>query len=90
MVTSPNSSDVPAVTASASVGIVPGHVYGPDPLIVTGTVMLLPALSVNVAGDTGGDEKLVAVSVKLEPGWRVSVVLTVGLVDAPRIANVPA
>ena len=53
MVTSPNNSDVPAVTASARVGIVPVAVYGPEPLIVTGTVIVLPALSVSVAGDTG-------------------------------------
>ena len=79
MVTSPNSSDVPAVTASAIVGIVPTAVYGPEPLIVTGTVMVLPWLSVSVTGDTGGDEKLVAVNVKLEPGCRVSFVVTVGV-----------
>jgi len=56
MVTSPNNSDVPAVTASARVGIVPVAVYGPDPLIVTGTVMVLPAVSVSVTGDAGALE----------------------------------
>ena len=76
MVTSPNSSDVPAVTASARVGIVPTAVYGPEPLIVTGTVMVLPWLSVSVTGDTGALAKLVAVNVNSVPGWRVSLVVT--------------
>ena len=69
---------MPAVTASARVGIVPTAVYGPEPLIVTGTVMVLPSLSVNVAGDTGALAKLVAVRVNDSPGCRVSVVVTVG------------
>jgi len=72
----PNGMLLPAVTASASVGIVPVAVYGPLPVIVTATVIgVMPVITspfvssgMSVTGDTGGAAKFVAVRVNSVPG----------------------